>query len=232
MVTEEIKLVDIQDPELIASIQKFLNVKEATVGPLTLRSFGQWKQKNYLNNLDTIGPSSYKLLKNQYTGLSSDLSSSPSPSPYKVELIIEFEGFHDTAYADPLLGWRVPTIGYGTTVYNTGIKVKQGDTITKEEAIDQLLHYVNKRIIPKLSKIPYWNQMNINQQSALISFAYNLGENFYRKNGFNSISNILARKEWSKVPEILKLYRNPGSNVEQGLLRRRIAEGKLFATPV
>jgi hypothetical protein len=28
-----------------------------------------------------------------------------------------------------------------------------------------------------------------------------------------------------KVPEALKLYRNPGTNVEKGLLRRRIAEG-------
>jgi GH24 family phage-related lysozyme (muramidase) len=39
---------------------------------------------------------------------------------------------------------------------------------------------------------------------------------------------VLKNKEWSKVPEALKLYRNPGSDVEAGLLRRRVAEGELW----
>ena len=31
------------------------------------------------------------------------------------------------------------------------------------------------------------------------------------------------------VPKTLEMYRNPGSNVEKGLLRRRIAEGTLWS---
>ena len=65
-------------------------------------------------------------------------------------------------------------------------------------------------------------------KSALISFAYNLGAGFYGSSDFNTITKVLKNKEWSKVPEALKLYRNPGSNVEAGLLRRRTAEGKLW----
>jgi hypothetical protein len=38
----------------------------------------------------------------------------------------------------------------------------------------------------------------------------------------------LKNKEWDKVPDALYLYRNPGSNVEAGLARRRKAEGKLW----
>ena len=76
--------------------------------------------------------------------------------------------------------------------------------------------------------IPYWDEMNDNQHGALLSFAYNLGANFYGSPDFNTISRVLKEKEWSKVPDALYLYRNPGTNVEAGLARRRIAEGELW----
>ena len=71
--------------------------------------------------------------------------------------------------------------------------------------------------------------MNDNQRGALLCFAYNLGADFYGSPDFNTITRVLKNKEWSKVPEALKLYRNPGTNVEAGLLRRRIAEGALWS---
>jgi GH24 family phage-related lysozyme (muramidase) len=55
-----------------------------------------------------------------------------------------------------------------------------------------------------------------------------LGANFYNSPGFGTISKNLREKNWNAIPKTLELYRNPGSNVEKGLLRRRIAEGKLF----
>lgn len=70
--------------------------------------------------------------------------------------------------------------------------------------------------------------MNDNQRGALLSFAYNLGAGFYNSSNFNTISRNLREKNWKAIPETLKLYRNPGSSVEAGLLRRRIAEGKLW----
>jgi hypothetical protein len=66
------------------------------------------------------------------------------------------------------------------------------------------------------------------QQSALISFAYNLGAGFYGAEGFETISKRLREKDWAAVPDALLLYRNPGTNAEAGLKRRRIAEGKLW----
>jgi lysozyme len=104
------------------------------------------------------------------------------------------------------------------------------ETITQVEADDLLMFDIEQRFLPHLQKIPYWNEMNENQQGALLSFAYNLGARFYGSSGFNTISRVLRNKEWSNVPDTLKMYRNPGSNVEVGLLRRRGAEGKLWSS--
>jgi GH24 family phage-related lysozyme (muramidase) len=71
--------------------------------------------------------------------------------------------------------------------------------------------------------------MLVTQQSALISFAYNLGANFYGKAGFETITARLREKAWANVPAALKLYRNPGTSAEAGLLRRRTAEGALWS---
>ena len=70
--------------------------------------------------------------------------------------------------------------------------------------------------------------MNSEMQGALLSFAYNLGANFYGSSGFNTITRVLKEKKWDEVPKALELYRNPGSTVEVGLLRRRKAEGALW----
>jgi len=146
-----------------------------------------------------------------------------------IKLIKEFEGCHLTAYADPLHGWKVTTIGWGTTRYPDGRKVSQGDILTAVEA-DRLLQQKIDTIAKRLSTtIPHWSKMRLTQQSALISFAYNLGSGFYGSTGFETISARLRTKSWSDVPSALKLYRNPGTPVEAGLLRRREAEGAIWA---
>ena len=136
-----------------------------------------------------------------------------------VALIKEFEGCHLTAYKCPAGVW---TIGYGTTA-----GVKQGDTITQDQAEQTLAREID-RIVERLRAVPHWNEMSANQQSALISFAYNLGAGFYGAAGFETISKRLREKDWRRVPEALLLYRNPGSSFEVGLKRRRIAEGNLW----
>lgn len=145
-----------------------------------------------------------------------------------LQIIKEFEGFIPKAYPDPLSGGDPWTIGYGSTRYADGKKVQRGDVITLEAA-DKLLRHEVEEIASKLSGvIPHWREMTTTQRAALISFAYNLGTNFYGTTGFETISRALREKRWSDVPNALRLYRNPGSNVEAGLLRRRVAEGSLW----
>ncbi|MEM6251927.1 MAG: D-Ala-D-Ala carboxypeptidase family metallohydrolase [Cyanobacteria bacterium P01_D01_bin.156] len=160
-----------------------------------------------------------------------------------IELIKEFEGYAQAlpdgrakAYADPLLGWEVPTIGYGTTRYPNGEKVREGDVITQSEAEDYLIHHVDQSCRSVLEKIPTWDQMTSNQQGALYSFAYNLGAGFYRGSNFESITRVCDSPErWQDqrwiAAQFVK-YRNPGSSVEAGLKRRRLAEADLFCKPV
>lgn len=145
-----------------------------------------------------------------------------------LKLIKEFEGCHLTSYPDPLSGGEPYTIGYGTTRYPGDQRVSRGDKITVIEA-DMFVRTEIDQIAKKLSKtVPHWSAMTDGQQSALISFAYNLGDSFYGAAGFETISKRLRERDWDAVPEALLLYRNPGTNVEAGLKRRRIAEGNLW----
>ena len=145
-----------------------------------------------------------------------------------IALIKEFEGCHLSAYPDPLSGGEPWTIGYGTTRYSSGTPVQRGDKINVIEA-DMLLRLEVDRIAEKLrTTVPHWKAMDDNQRSALVSFAYNLGAGFYGSTGFETISRCLRERDWAAVPAALELYRNPGTNVEAGLLRRRRAEGKLW----
>jgi len=145
-----------------------------------------------------------------------------------IALIKEFEGVHLSAYPDPLSGGEPWTIGYGTTRYSGNTPVKRGDRINMIEA-DMLLRLEVDRIAEKLrTTVPHWKVMDDSQRSALVSFAYNLGAGFYGAAGFETISRCLRDRDWAAVPAALELYRNPGTNVEAGLLRRRRAEGKLW----
>jgi GH24 family phage-related lysozyme (muramidase) len=141
-----------------------------------------------------------------------------------IKLIQEFEGCHLEAYLCPA---GVPTIGWGNTRHIDGRPVKLGDKVTGIEA-DMMLRREIDRIIEKLRVIPHWNEMSAGQQSALISFGYNLGASFYGAVGFETITKRLREKDWAKVPDALLLYCNPGSSFEAGLKRRREAEGRLW----
>jgi len=165
-------------------------------------------------------------------------------SQYAIDLVKEFEGCHNVfpdpgtpnddlvhAYPDPLSGGEPYTIGWGTTVYPDGRRVRPGETITKEDADKFLVITLQEHYWQPISgKIPHWLDMHPQMQSALCSFAYNLGADFYGNSDFNTISACLREKRWNDVPKAMMLYVNPGSNVENGLRRRRTAEGNLWSS--
>jgi peptidoglycan hydrolase-like protein with peptidoglycan-binding domain/GH24 family phage-related lysozyme (muramidase) len=148
-----------------------------------------------------------------------------------IDLIKQFEGCHLQAYPDPLSGGRPYTIGWGSTRDKNGQPFQLGDRITQQQADDLLLHQVENQFLPPLERIPVWPELNVNQRGAILSFAYNLGAAFYGAPGFETISRVLRERRWDQIESALVLYRNPGSNVEVGLRRRRLAEAALFNTP-
>jgi lysozyme len=146
-----------------------------------------------------------------------------------IQLIKQFEGCYLDAYPDPKTGNLPITIGWGCTVREDGEKWRLGDRITQFRADALLASQLQNNYLPVLrNTVPHWSEMNSNQQSALLSFAYNLGAYFMTAENFDTIRLCLKNKDWDNVPQALLKYYNPGSSVAAGLKRRRIAEGELW----
>ena len=147
-----------------------------------------------------------------------------------IELIKRFEGLYLKAYLCPANVW---TIGWGTTVYPDGSKVKSGDMVSEARA-EELLnwdlenryskHVREANIYPKLK--------NENEFNALVSFVYNVGRGGLHAP--NSINRRIALGENYRVVVETELprWRNGGGRVLAGLVRRRNDEIALFKTPV
>jgi GH24 family phage-related lysozyme (muramidase) len=65
------------------------------------------------------------------------------PSINAINLIKEFEGYKDKSYLCVASKW---TIGFGSTMWNDGKPVKQGEKITMQGAENLLLWELNKKM--------------------------------------------------------------------------------------
>ncbi|MEM9448850.1 MAG: hypothetical protein AAGA75_09965 [Cyanobacteria bacterium P01_E01_bin.6] len=133
------------------------------------------------------------------------------------------------AYPDPASGDKPITIGWGSTYHKNGAPIKIGEIITQAEADDLYDFICYEDFWVKLqATIPYWDEMTDKQRAALTSFAYNNGASFYNSPKHNTITRNLKEKAWQAVPGTMMMYRNPGTNVEVGLGRRRYAEAMVW----
>lgn len=134
-----------------------------------------------------------------------------------VSLIKSFEGCRLKAYKCPAGVW---TIGYGHTA-----GVKEGDTITQEQADEYLRNDLAKYEKAVLNYDGIYN-FNQNQFDALVSFTYNCGA--------GNLKNLTqsGKRTLAQIRERLLLYNKAGGVVLRGLQRRRAAEKELFDTPI
>ena len=140
------------------------------------------------------------------------------------DLIKEFEGLKLKPY---LCSAQVPTIGYGSTYYENGKKVKLTDaSITKERA-DELFQIVAddfaKRVLPLVKKPLTQNQFN-----SIVSFAFNLGVRALQYSTLLRLVNINPNDAMI-AKEFLK-WNKAGGVVVKGLTNRRIKESALYFT--
>jgi lysozyme len=140
------------------------------------------------------------------------------------DLIKEFEGLKLKPY---LCSASVPTIGYGSTYYENGTKVKLTDApITKERA-DALFQIVAddfaKRVVPLIKKPVTQNQFN-----SIVSFAFNLGVRALQNSTLLRLVNINPN-DANIAKEFLK-WNKAGGVVVKGLTNRRIKESALYFT--
>ena len=146
-----------------------------------------------------------------------------------VEKMKEREGFRPIAVRDDLATGKPIVVGFGTThVYpKTGKPIKLGDTMTKEQGEENIRSFF-KNMTPGLEKIPGWDDMDAGKQSAILSFGYNAGQNFYGADGYETITKNLKDKDYDAVPETLKKYNKGKGEILPGLVTRREEEGNMW----
>lgn len=139
-----------------------------------------------------------------------------------IDLITKFEGLKLKPY---LCSAKVPTIGYGSTRYENGVKVKMSDsTITKERAIE-LFQNTLKQYEDAVDDFTT-DKVNQNQFNALVSFCYNLGPTSLKNSTLLKIVNTNVNSAKIKG-EFLKWVKAGGKTL-QGLINRRNAEAELY----
>jgi lysozyme len=142
-----------------------------------------------------------------------------------LDLVKYFEGLYTDAYICPA---GVPTIGYGHTA-----NVTLGQSITPQEAEDILQD--DMQIFAEAVEKAITVELNDNQFSALVSFAFNCGAGNLR---VSTLRRKLNTNDYDCVPSELSRWvkaTDPSTGKKRslaGLVKRRAAEGALFLKPI
>ena len=137
-----------------------------------------------------------------------------------IDLIRNFESLRLSAYDDGVGVW---TIGYGTTKYPGGVRVKKGDVCTPDQAKAYMQHDLKKfeQTVNSTVKVP----VNQNQFDALVSLAYNIGPTAFEE---STLVKRLNEKNYKAAAEQFDLWVNARGKRLQGLVNRRAIEKELF----
>lgn len=141
-------------------------------------------------------------------------------TPEGLRLLKEHEGLRLTAYVCPAGVW---TVGYGSTRIN-GRPVREGDTVTEEQAEAMLLADVSEasRAVARAVTVP----LTACQRDALVSWVYNVGAGAAER---STLVRRLNAGEYSVVPRELARWNRGGGRVLPGLVRRRADEAALWS---
>lgn len=142
-----------------------------------------------------------------------------------VNFLKDSEGYRDKGYSatDDERERGIVTVGYGST----GRGIKEGQKITKAQADKFLKEDIEKarKSVKKLVKVP----LNINQENALVSLLFNVGEGSFSK------SNALKALNAGNIDEFVYQAFDPkagfvfqGKNILPGLVNRRQKEKAFF----
>ena len=139
-----------------------------------------------------------------------------------INLIKMFEGYKPKAYLCPA---SVVTIGFGSTMYTDGRKIKLGDTINEQQANELLMWELKNKSIAL-----HGLNLNQNQFDSCLSFIYNLGIGAFTKSTLRK--KILINSNDTTIKDEFLKWNKARVNGElmelKGLTRRRIAEADLY----
>ena len=132
-----------------------------------------------------------------------------------ISLIKKFEGCELKAYKCAAGVW---TIGYGHTK-----DVKEGNSITKEEAESMLVHELQEYCSDV--DIAVKVDLKQNEFDSLVSWTYNLGPTNLNS---STMLRVLNEGKHDEVPAQMKRWNKASGQVKEGLVRRREAEALMF----
>jgi lysozyme len=138
-----------------------------------------------------------------------------------IDMMHHFEGCRLQAYQCSAKVW---TIGWGNTYYQDKRPVKQGDVITQTQANELFEMVMNEFAIEVRRALT--KELNENQFSALVCFAYNVGVGNLKKSTLLRKANINPNDE-TIAGEFAK-WNKAGGKVLNGLTKRRLAEADLY----
>jgi lysozyme len=139
-----------------------------------------------------------------------------------LDLIKKYEGFRAKPYLCPA---KVPTIGFGSTYYEDGAKVKLTDpAITEEEATGLLkaLLVIYEKAVDSFCR----DDINQNQFDALSSFAYNCGVGNLKSSTL--LKKVNADPTNPSIKNEFMKWNKGGGRILTGLTLRRNEESNLY----
>lgn len=145
---------------------------------------------------------------------------SSNPIEIAAEFIRSFEGMRLSPYDDGVGVW---TIGYGHTEGVT----KDTASITSQKAEDLLFRDMQLARNAVFEHVAA--DLNANQEAALISFIFNVGEGNFRR---STLRKKLNAGDYKGAADEFSRWVYAGGKKLSGLRARRRMERKLFETPV
>lgn len=138
-----------------------------------------------------------------------------------LELIKRFESFSPTVYVCPA---GYPTVGYGHVVLD-GEPERLAGGIDEDEAEDllRLDAGIAERAVLRLIAVP----LTDGQFDALVSFVFNVGAGGLQR---STLRRKVNRDEHSAVPAEFMKWIWAGGRKLKGLVRRREAEARIYAS--
>lgn len=140
------------------------------------------------------------------------------------EFIMKHEGVRLKAYLCPA---KVPTIGWGNTLYENSTKVKMGDEISLDKAKELFSAIITKFEKSVLSALK-GGVVTQNQFDALVSFTYNLGAGNLNKSTL--LKKVIAHPNDLTIRDEFMKWNKAGGKVLSGLTKRRAQEADLYFT--
>ena len=140
-------------------------------------------------------------------------------------LIKRFEGWRSKPY---LCSANVPTIGWGSTMYENGDKVTLDDPEITKERGQALFELDAERFLLQVYKACPVLTKHDNKAAAILSWTYNLGPARLRS---STMRTRINQERWVEAAQELKRWNLAAGKVTRGLILRREAEASLFLSP-